>query len=235
MKKILIFGLVVAILVVGGFVVLANFFGKTLEERVMANMSELTEEYFYGEGSNFSVTIASGMREQDYAMNGKAGEQVEFALVTLRLQEELKQRVVKVDIKIDEDVIAEQELELNPLDGTYMADIERRFGGDEVIEVTLGTESIAVQNLSKDFAVDAAKAVEIAAKELETQISQQKRGTSLDAECYLRVLDKKANGFDELFWCFTVVTPEGETHSVVLSTQDGKVLAKSEPATAEKE
>ena len=109
-----------------------------------------------------------------------------------------------------------------------MADIERSLTGDETISVTFVDEALALENLSKNFAIDDKKAVEIGVAELETQITKCKHGTNLGAECYLRVLDKQENGFDELFWCFTVVNTNGENFSAVISTKDGKVLAKSE-------
>ena len=228
MKKLLIFGLIALLVVVGGFVVLANFFGKSIEERALENMSEWTKSYFYGEGETFSATISAGEREADYVMNGKSGKNVDFALLTLRSSEEMKNRVVKVDIKIGDEIISAQELELNTLNGTYMADIERSLTGDETISVTFVDEALALENLSKNFAIDDKKAVEIGVAELETQITKCKHGTNLGAECYLRVLDKQENGFDELFWCFTVVNTNGENFSAVISTKDGKVLAKSE-------
>ena len=227
MKKVLIFGLIAMLFVIGGFVVLANFFGKTTEERVFENMSEWTKAYFYGEGETFSASISAGEREVDYVMNGASGENVDFALLTLRPTEEMKAQIVKVDIKIGDETISAQELELNAMNGTYMADIERTLVGDETISVTFGEETVAIENLSKNFGIDDKKAVEIAVQELETQITKCKHGTSLGAECYLRVLDKKENDFDQLFWCFTVVNTKGENFSVVISTVDGKVLAKS--------
>lgn len=228
MKKILIFGLIVVVFVIGGFVVLANFFGKTTQQRVLENMSEWTKSYYYGEGENFSASISAGEREKDYVMNGKSGENVDFALLTLRPNEEMNAKVVKVDITIGEETISAQELELNAMNGTYMADIERSLTGEEAISVVFGEKTLTLENLSKNFGIDDKKAVEIGTQELETQITKCKHGTSLGAECYLRVLDKKENDFDELFWCFTVVNTEGENFSVVLSTVDGKILAKSD-------
>jgi len=43
----------------------------------------------------------------------------------------------------------------------------------------------------------------------------------------LKVLDKKANNFDNLFWCFTLLTNKNESYSVIISTVDGSVLAKT--------
>ncbi len=228
MKKLLIFGLIALLFVVGGFVVLANFFGKSTEERVLENMSEWTKSYYYGEGETFSATISAGEREADYVMNGASGKNVDFALLTFRPNEEMKAKVVKVDVNIGDETISAQELELNAMNGTYMADIERSLTGDEAISVTFAEESVALENLSKNFGVDDKKAVEIASQELETQINKCKHGTNLGAECYLRVLDKQENDFDQLFWCFTVVNKKGENFSIVISTVDGKILAKSD-------
>lgn len=72
------------------------------------------------------------------------------------------------------------------------------------------------------------KAIEIASKELSKFIMKEKKMSSLNAECYLRVLDKRANNFQDMFWVFTVVNTKNENYSVVISTVDGSVLSKSE-------
>ncbi len=201
--------------------------GKKTSDYVAENMSEKTEVYFFGEGNKFYSTLSSGQREEAYLMNGKSEKKVDFALLTVNFFNEVFGNVISVKFSVGEDVQT-LSLELNPINSTYMIDLEKKFVGDEVISVEYNGDKIQLANVSKAFGVGADKAIEIASKELSKEITKQKKGSALNAECYLRVLDKRANNFQDMFWVFTVVNTKNETYSVVISTVDGSVLSKSE-------
>jgi len=198
----------------------------TTFDLVEENLSEYTQTYYFAENEDFYCTLSSGKREREYLMNGKSEDCVDFALLSLILNGDLQGKVIKAKIVVD-GVEEEQELEVNSLNNAYMVDLERNLSGEEKIEVLFGDKRLQLQNVSKNFGVDSKKALEIAVGQLEDKILAQKRYNELNSECYLRVLDKKANSFDDLFWCFTVLDIEGRSSSVIISTVDGSVLAKS--------
>lgn len=200
--------------------------GKTPLNYVRDNLSEKTEVYFLGENDKFYCSLSSGEREEDYFMDGKSGETVGFALLSFSLTEINHSNILKVNLSID-NVRSEVELEANSMSGTFLADLEKRLTGNEIIEITYGGKTQRLDNLSKNFTIDCDRALEIAAKELEDKILQKKTYANLNAECYLRIMDKKANNFDGIFWCFTVVNTDNKNFSVIISTEDGSILAKS--------
>lgn len=208
-----------------GFVCLAC--GTTTEGLVKHNMSELTKVYFYGENDNFYCTLSSGERENEYLMNGISEDNVDFALLTLNFTNPISAKAVKVDVTIDGQT-SQVELEINSLNSAYMVDLEKELTGEEEISVTYEGETLNMECLSKNFAVDYKQALNIASTEMEDKINLKKTYNSLNAECYLRVLDKKANNFDGTFWCFTVLNVDNENYSIIISTEDGSILAKSE-------
>lgn len=222
MKKIAVLALVL-----GCVGVFACGCGKSTLSYVKDNMSEKTEVYFFGETDEVYATLSSGEREEEYLMNGKSEKNVGFGLLTVNFYNEVFGNVINVNFVVGgkEQTLA---LELNPLNSTYMIDLERKFVGDEEIFVQYLDDKIQLANVSKDFAVGADKAIEIASKEISKQITKEKKLSALNAECYLRVLDKRANNFQDMFWVFTVVNVKNETYSVVISTVDGSVLSKSE-------
>lgn len=193
---------------------------------VQENMSEYTEVYYFAENEEFYCTISSGQREAEYLMNGKSEESVDFALLSLILNGDLQGSVIKAKVVVDGQE-EEKELEVNSLNNAYMVDLERRLTGEESVQIIFGGQILELVNMSKDFEVDCQRALEIATQQLEEQILSKKKYGELNSECYLRVLDKKANSFDDLFWCFTVMDIEGNGYSVIISTVDGSVLAKS--------
>lgn len=193
---------------------------------VKENMSEMTKIYYMGENDSFYCTLAIGEREQTYLMNGQTSEKTDFALLSIVPSQNAYSNLIKAKIVID-GIESEVELEINGLNHNYMVDLEKSLSGDEEIEVIFEDQPLKLENVSKNFGVDYLQGLEIASNEMEEQILLKKTYKNLNAECYLRILDKKANGFDGLFWCFTVMNIDNESYSIVFSAEDGKVLAKS--------
>lgn len=200
--------------------------GANTLDMVKDNMSELTNVYYFGENADCYCSLSSGKREKEYLLNGQSGECVPFALLSLHPTENIAGKVVLVKVTID-GVESEKELEINSLNSAYMVDLEKEFSGEEKIAITFNGKVLTLECLSKNFAIDSQKALEIASKELADKITMKKSFSKLNAECYLRVLDKKANKQDGVFWCFSVLNVDNENYSVIISTTDGKVLAKS--------
>lgn len=218
-KAFLCFGLIVVCLSVVGCT-------KTTEDFVFGNLSEYTQIYYFGENENFYSTLSIGKRESDYLMNGKSGNCVDFSLLCVHLEQSVSSQTIVVTLKVNGEE-SQKELELNTLNDVYMIDLETIFTADENIEIKYNDSQIKLNPLSSDFSVDYKKAIKIASKELEDKILLKKSFSSLNAECYLRVLDKKANNFDGMFWCFTVLNVSNESYSVIISTENGSILAKS--------
>ncbi len=221
MRKKIVLGFMLTLVVVSLFGC-----GMSTVGLVEENMSELTKVYYMAENDDFYCTLSSGVREKTYLMNGESSEVTDFALLTIVPNQNVSGSLIKANVKID-GVESEVELEINGLNHNFMVDLEKAFSGNEVVEVTYGGSSIALENVSQNFAVDYNKAIEIACQEMNEQITAKKKFSKLNAECYLRVLDKKANQFDSVFWCFTVLNVDNESYSVVISAEDGSVLAKT--------
>lgn len=200
--------------------------GKSALAFAKENMSEKTEIYFFGETEEFYATLSCGEREDPYLVNGKSEKCVKFGLLTINFFGERVGNVVAVKFFVD-DVMQTLEAELNQFNNTYMIDLGKTFSGDEEIFVEYDDEKFQLENLSKDFRVGADKVIEIASKELSAKILKERKHSSLNAECYLRVLDKHANNFQDVFWVFTVVNIKNESFSIVISSVDGSVLSKS--------
>lgn len=180
-----------------------------------------------GTSSGFYASISSGVREEDYKMDGRSGKKVDFALLCVRpAQENNATQKISGSLTIDGTALPVV-LELNPFNGFYMLDLERRLSGQEQISFAYAGQTIALQCESNSFAVNDLDAIRIAAENLSDKILECRRGNNLGAECYLRVLDRRTNQLDSTFWCLTVVTEQNKTYSIVISAKDGSVLAKS--------
>lgn len=200
--------------------------GKTTYQLVKENMSEITNVYYYGENDDFYCSLSSGEREKNYLMDGRKSETVEFALFSLSFSKPRQNSMIKVFVTIGQ-TREEKEFELNTLNNKYMFDLGKSVGEGEEVFVEFEKSVLKLECLSKDFGVNADKALRIASEELEKQILACKSFNTLNAECYLTVLDKKANHFDGVFWCFSILNTQNQTFSIIISTKDGAVLAKN--------
>lgn len=200
--------------------------GKTTYSRACDNMSERTDVYYYAQCDGYDISIASGQREEPYLLNGQSEKKVDFALLCINLSTSSSARIIKATVSIDGQETA-CELEITGLNSGYMADLQQRLTGDEKISVTYAGKESELKNISKDFAINSDKAIEIGANALAGEIDKLRNGNKLNAECYLTVVDKNSNELDGTFWCFNVVNVNGESFSAIISTQDGKVLAKT--------
>lgn len=200
--------------------------GKTTYQLIKENMSEITNVYYYGENDDFYCSLSSGEREKNYLMDGRKSETVEFALFSLSFLKPRQNSMIKVFVTIGQ-TREEKEFELNTLNNKYMFDLGKSVGEGEEVFVEFEKSVLKLECLSKDFGVNADKALRIASEELEKQILACKSFNTLNAECYLTVLDKKANHFDGVFWCFSILNTQNQTFSIIISTKDGAVLAKS--------
>ena len=201
--------------------------GNSTYELVRKNMSEITRVYFYGESDDFCCSISSGEREKIYMMDGKISENVDFALISLSVAKQTTDKIIKINLSINGDQTVE-ELEINPLNSQYMLDLEQKFDGTEKITIEFDGQQLDLTAISNDFEVDSNKALEIASNELKDKILLKKNFNHLNAEGYLRVLDKKANGFEQTYWCYSILNVDEENYSIIISTKDGTILAKSE-------
>ena len=200
--------------------------GMKMVEKVEDNLSEVTQQFFFGEAEKMYVTLSVGEREENYLMDGKSHPKTDFSLFSVVFQEEIDKSVIIVEILIG-DKKENVEMEYNSFSNSFMADLGKRDFSNKKVSISYEGNVVELENISNRFGVDWQKAVEIGCENLEDKIKKVINTSGVDAEFYLKVLDKKANNFDNFFWCFTLLTNKNESYSVIISTVDGSVLAKT--------
>lgn len=200
--------------------------GKTTKDFVLENMSELTKTFYYAENEELSVSLSSGQREINYAMDGRTSDKTDFALVSVKFSNPTSLQEINAKIDIGSEKLTKT-LEYNPLNALFMCDLERFVGDGMNVSVEIDGKSLVLENLSKNFGVKWDEAIVIAVKNLHSEIEKERKFANLGAECYLKVMGKEVNNFDDFFWCFTIVNIKNENFSIIISTTDGSVLAKT--------
>ena len=201
--------------------------GKTINNHVKENMSEITKDFYFGENDSVYATLSVGERESSYLYNGQSTESVDFALLTLTFKNGSSLNTVEVVLN-DGTNSYDVELMSDDMSVDFMADIVNLFSFGEAFTLSYNNENVELTRISDEFGIDYQEALNIACENLKEELESCKIYNNFNAECYLRVLREKENNFDNLYWCFTCLNYEGESFSIVFSTVDGEILAKSE-------
>ena len=201
--------------------------GKTINNHVKENMSEITKDFYFGENDSVYATLSVGERESSYLYNGQSTESVDFALLTLTFKNGSSLNTVEVVLN-DGTNSYDVELMSDDMSVDFMADIVNLFSFGEAFTLTYNNENVELTRISDEFGIDYQEALNIACENLKEELESCKSYNNFNAECYLRVLREKENNFDNLYWCFTCLNYEGESFGIVFSTVDGEILEKSE-------
>ncbi len=194
------------------------------------NLAEVRHNLYAGETDNLSVTFMSGYREKDYVINGYNTQLIEFGVVTINLKND---NISKSDtanyVLLVNTNRYEGECEINPFDGSYVADIKQLVSQDADISLkfTIGsfTEEIALNNVSSAWKIDYNEALNIACKQLKPQLKKMINGTFM-GETYIKIIYDNKIQSGEYFWFVNFVGRTGTTHSVIIHPNTGEVLAK---------
>ena len=222
MKKIIFAVMAVAFL---GVTFLLTACSSNMENRVKENLSEGCQVLFAGENHNFKATLECGIREEIYAFNGKSEPKKDFGVIKVVFKAKYNDSKAGFILMNNNGDNLIGELEENPFDGSFMADVEKLIGEDAEIGLDVNGEVVTLVCKSKDFVIDYDKAIEIATIEMEDKLSAYSTSTAFSAECYLKIIDNQKNGFDDYFWYFSIYGADNKTHACVISVETGEVLS----------
>ena len=95
--------------------------------------------------------------------------------------------------------------------------------GDESIQICYDNQ--VADLVCQQFSVSAADAIEIACEHLQSFIQPLCDGENFHGECYLRVMDELTGENNGTLWLFSVLSQDGQTRNVIISTSQPVVLA----------
>lgn len=183
------------------------------------NTSEITEQYYFGQNENYSISVSVGRREEPYMMDGFSNKKVDFSLIILKDKtQQLKDNFIQVTLfeNGDEKQIS---LQYNPLSGAYMYDLGYKTHGK--LEFQLNGLSLTVEK--QNFAVTSGMAFSLACKEADCLLVSYKKEGKLFGECYLKILGEKESG--EIYWCFTFLGVDLRSFNLIISTSECKIVS----------
>ena len=205
-------------LVVGAFVLVAMLGGnRTLHQVALANIAEARHFMKHAQSDNLRVQFFSGIREANYAMDGVAGQTVEFALLNVepRNISHIDDQELRGEIKINGET-KEVTLERNQFGRNFAVDLGKAVAPDAEIIFTLLAENQnpVIFNLVNSMNAEAItwdKALEIAVDSLKEPLSNAQ-----GFETYVKIITDRES--IAAFWFVQFVTVDGKTHFAVIDT-----------------
>ena len=147
--------------------------GKTINNHVEENMSEITKDFYFGENDSFYATLSVGERESSYLYNGQSTESVEFALLTLTFKNGSSLNTVEVVLN-DGANSYDVELMSDDMSVDFMADIVNLFSFGEAFTLSYNNENVELTRISDEFGIDYQEALNIACENLKEELESCK-------------------------------------------------------------
>lgn len=181
--------------------------------------------------SLYNVSLSTGMREQDYNLDGIRNEMVEFGVLTISRNdsEPLANDNYYYTVTIGEEILTGS-LIPSQIDNSYTVDLERKFSEDSVINVEISftgyTFNEDLTNTSQDFSVDLETALEIANQELASELSNMSK-LNPNIEVVTKILkDYSSEELKRYYWYVGVISGDGDTLGLLIDANSGEVIAK---------
>lgn len=195
----------------------------------LCNVSELHTNYFRSDGDWGYAELSCGYREEPFDYDGKSNKKVKFGVVKVVFAHaEITEQILKINLYTNS-VLQHYELERNPIDFSFMVDIEELIDDNSKIRISFEKQTLAdieFTCLSKDWKVSCNTAADIANLEFKEYVEEASKN-KLNYECYLTILRETGNVASNYFWAFTIRTSNGKTANIAIDVNNGAVVLKS--------
>lgn len=201
-----------------------------LYSKAKENIAEIRNNIYIGENDSVKGVFMSGEREKDYVINGYSTPLIEFGVITFTLLGEniTRAKTGSYNIVID-GTTYEGELELNPFDNTYVADLGMKFDTKEDITASIKVGSfesgITLSLRNGDWETSSLDALKLACKALKSELKDYDK-EEWESEVYIKIIHDEEISSDKYFWYINFVGRSGINHSVIIDPNTKEILAK---------
>lgn len=224
-KKILTFLLIVA-----------SVFGLSACGKSNINLNDyIIEErhtLFTAQDNLYTVTLSSGLREENYALDGIVNNKIDFAVLTIARNnaDPLSNDTYTYTVVVNDQTYT-GDMEKSATDNTYSADLMVNIPADATVNAEIKftgyTFNQPLENTSNSFTVDKSKAIEIANTELKTELENLTADKNNKIEVVMKLLKDYSNTeLKTYYWYVGIVSTNGETLGILIDANSGNIIAK---------
>lgn len=199
-----------------------NLADHVIEER--NNLFTAQDELYF-------ASLSTGMREQNYALDGIKNEMTEFGVVTFsRLDgSSLSNDNYTYLLTIGENSFTGF-LEKNPYDNSYSIDVGAIAKDDDQIHLQITFTGYSFNkdmvNTSKEFNVDVKTALKISTNELGNAVKNVVSNKNTKIEVVTKILKDYSCESHTYYWYIGVISTDGDTLGILIDAINGEVVAK---------
>lgn len=207
---------------------------------MLDNIAEIREFVLYGTEQELSVTLMCGKRESEYKIDGFASELIPFGVITITLSEDYMG-----DVDTSSFVLFvgtqkfEGELQKNPFDGTFVADIGKIIDRSQNVSIDVylngEKESIKLKDIGEEWSVCVQDCVDILLDNFADEITGFVYDGEFQGEVYLKIIDDYDRFKSTFYYYVFVVDRAGSSISMLISPINGEILASNSNIMPKKE
>jgi len=221
-KRFLISIALVAVVVVGVVLGTSIARDRSLFTAALNNLAEARHYMKHAESDTLRVQFFSGMREEPFAMDGRAGRLVPFAIINVDPKDNSLRNLTQIDghVRIGTEQISIS-LAKNPYDRNFAMDLARAVEEGTDISITLFITSTDHPTFNLTNAMEAGSVDWKTALQAATGLLGDRLPRS-GFEVYVRIVNDQASDTGA-FWYVQFITSAGQTFFAVVAP-DGAVL-----------
>ena len=197
---------------------------SNVEEIISQNVSETRDDFYFAKDDDFFVSFTDGFRESNYVMDGKSSPLVEYGVIVVKTSKDLGKNP-KFVLKVGEKEYS-GEMEINPFDLTFVADISQKVEKNPKISLFLPdfNKNFELNNLSSSWKITSTKALNIFVKE-KYDLVKPYFNDEAGAEIYVKLVGDKLNE-DSIFYYVLCVTQDAQVFGVLIDVYTAEVVQK---------
>ena len=195
----------------------------SIEEMVSCKISETRENFYYGKKENNVATFTDGRREENYVMDGVCSKLVPYGVIVLWSDRNLGANSKFVLSCKDKSFSGE--FEVNPFDGSLVADIGSMIGEVDslLLNIVDANLSITLENLSESWLTTCSKALNIFTQAKKNILKSYVKQGDLKGEIYIKIVSDKRDS-QNIYYYVLFVGQDSNTFATLIDVHSAQIV-----------
>lgn len=202
-----------------------------LETKIYNNLSEIVDFVVCGENETMSVSLMCGRREVEYKINGYSTELIPYGVLCVSLKND-DENIGNVDYVLFVGTIKYQgNMQKNPYDGTWVADIKTIIDKNENISVDIVINetktSFKLKAVNEEWKVSSNEVVRILVDKYKEQLKKMVIDGVFEGEVYIKLITDTEGYSLQYYYYVAVVDRKGGSFNFLVSPKTKEILASN--------